>query len=47
MTRINIEIGGEVHKKAKLNALLKNKTLIQYINEALEEKIKSDEKKQK
>ena len=45
MTRINIEINNELHKKAKLNALLKNKTLIQYIHEALEEKIKKDEKK--
>ncbi len=42
MTRINIEIENELHKKAKLNALLQNKTLIKYINEALAEKIKKD-----
>lgn len=45
MTRINIEIDGELHKKAKLNALLKNKTLIQYIHEALEDKIRKDGRK--
>ncbi|MFH1053291.1 MAG: hypothetical protein V1740_02625 [Candidatus Woesearchaeota archaeon] len=38
MTRINIEIKDEIHKKAKLNALLLNKTLIEYINEAIEER---------
>ena len=41
MTRINIEIKDDIHKKAKLNALLLNKTLIEYINEAIEEKNKS------
>lgn len=46
MTRINIEVNNELHKKAKLNAISQNKTLIQYIHEALEEKIKKDEKKQ-
>jgi predicted HicB family RNase H-like nuclease len=45
MTRINIEINDELHKKAKLNALLQNKTLIEYIHEALDEKIKKDGKK--
>lgn len=45
MTRINIEIDKELHKKAKLNALLENKTLIQYIHEALDEKIKNSKKK--
>jgi len=38
MTRINIEINNEVHKKAKLNALLLNKTLVEYINDAIKEK---------
>ena len=45
MTRVNIEIDSEVHKKAKLSAILQNKTLIQYINEAIAEKIKKSEKK--
>jgi predicted HicB family RNase H-like nuclease len=45
MTRVNIEIDDELHKKAKLNALLQNKTLIEYIHEALKLKIKFDEKK--
>ena len=44
MARINIELEGELHKQAKLNALLQNKTLIQYIHEALSEKIKKDKK---
>ncbi|HLC97028.1 MAG TPA: hypothetical protein VJH97_06935 [Candidatus Nanoarchaeia archaeon] len=45
MTRVNIELNDELHKKAKLNALLKNVTLIHYIHEALEDKIKKDGKK--
>lgn len=44
MTRVNIEIEDELHKKAKLNALLQNKTLIEYIHEALREKVKKDGK---
>ncbi|HZX45239.1 MAG TPA: hypothetical protein VFF28_06160 [Candidatus Nanoarchaeia archaeon] len=47
MTRINIEIDDELHKKLKLNALLQNKTLIGYIGDALTEKVKEDEKKKK
>ena len=45
MTRINIEINDELHRKAKINSVSQNKSLIQYIHEALEEKIKKDEKK--
>ncbi|MFH1642948.1 MAG: hypothetical protein ABIC04_08700 [Nanoarchaeota archaeon] len=45
MARINIEIDSELHKKAKLNALLQNKTLIEYLHDALALKIKMDEKK--
>ena len=45
MVRINIEIDDEIHKKAKLNCVLQNKTLIQYINEALKEKIEKDKAK--
>jgi len=44
MTRVNVEIDNELHKKAKLNALLKNQTLIEYIHEALREKVKKDGK---
>lgn len=47
MTRVNIEIDDELHKKAKLNALLQNKTLIEYIHEALSLKIEEDNKKKK
>jgi predicted HicB family RNase H-like nuclease len=45
MTRVNVEIDDELHKKAKLNALLQNKTLIEYIHEALRLKIRGDNKK--
>ncbi|MEA2036992.1 MAG: hypothetical protein U9O94_05760 [Nanoarchaeota archaeon] len=45
MTRVNIELDDELHKKAKLNALLQNKTLIEYLHIALEEKIYQDKKK--
>ena len=47
MTRVNIEIDDELHKKAKLNALLQNKTLIQYIHESLKLKINMDSKNKK
>ena len=40
MTRVNIEVEDELHKKAKLAAVLENKTLIEFINDAIEEKIK-------
>jgi len=40
MTRVNIEIKDELHKKAKLAAVLENKTLIEFVNEAVEEKLK-------
>ena len=45
MTRVNIELNSELHKKAKLSALLQNKTLIQFISEALKEKVRKDEGK--
>tara|TARA_Y100000310_G_scaffold236867_1_gene240121 strand:+ start:1151 stop:1297 length:147 start_codon:yes stop_codon:yes gene_type:complete len=47
MTRVNIEVDSELHKKAKLNSLLHNITLIQYINEAIKEKVDRDEKRGK
>ena len=31
MPRINIELETELHKKTKLNSILQDKTLIQYI----------------
>ena len=45
MPRINIEVETELHKKAKLNSVLQNKTLIQYINEAIQEKVDRDKAK--
>ena len=45
MTRVNIEIEDELHKKAKLYSLMHNLTLIEYINEAISEKVERDDKK--
>lgn len=41
MGRINIEIPEEAHKKIKIACAMKGKTLIQFINEAVEEKLKA------
>jgi len=45
MPRINIEVETELHKKTKLNSILQDKTLIQYINEAIQEKVDRDKAK--
>ena len=45
MPRINIEVETELHKKTKLNSILQDKTLIQYINEAIQEKADRDKAK--
>jgi len=45
VTRVNIEIVNEIHKKAKLSSIILNKTLIEYINEAIDEKNKRESKK--
>ena len=42
MARINIEIKDEIHQKAKINSIMKGITLIKYINESIEEKIKKE-----
>jgi predicted HicB family RNase H-like nuclease len=42
MTRVNIEIDDEVHRKLKVVCALKGITIIQYINSALEEKVKKE-----
>jgi len=47
MTRVNIDIRDEIHKKAKLYSVMQNKTLSDYINESLKEKVEKDEKKGK
>jgi len=44
MVRVNIEVDSELHKKAKLISVVKNKTLIQFINEAIKEKVQRDKK---
>ncbi len=45
MVRVNIEVDNELHKQAKLNSITNNKTLIQFINEAIKEKLEKDKKK--
>jgi predicted HicB family RNase H-like nuclease len=40
MTNINIEIPDELHKKVKIQCAVEEKTLKDFIAEALEEKIK-------
>jgi len=44
MPRINIELPPEIHKKAKVAAAMKEITLIQYVTEALAEKLKKEKK---
>ena len=44
MTRVNIEVEDELHKKAKLAAVLEGETLIEFINDAIEEKVKRGKK---
>ena len=45
MTRINIEIPEEVHKKAKVASAMQEKTLRDYIVLALEEKLSKEKTK--
>ena len=45
MTRVNIEVEDELKKKAKLAAVLENKTLIEFINEAVKDKVERSRKK--
>lgn len=45
MTRVNIEVEDELHKKAKLAAVLENKTLIEFINDAVREKVEKGKRK--
>ena len=42
MPRINIELPADIHKKAKIAAAMKEITLIEYVTEALAEKLKRD-----
>lgn len=44
MVRVNIEVDDELHKKAKLISVVSNKTLIQFINEAIKEKVVKEKK---
>ncbi len=40
MGRVNIEIPEEIHKKMKIACAMKDKTVIEFINEAIAEKLK-------
>jgi len=40
MARINIEVEDEIHKKAKIACAIKGITLIEFINQAIDEKLK-------
>jgi len=42
MPRINIELPSDIHKKVKIAAAVKETTLIEYVTEALAEKLKRD-----
>jgi len=45
MGQVNIELNEELHKRAKVICALKDTTLIEFINQALEEKVKRKGKK--
>lgn len=45
MVNINIEIPDDIHKKAKLNSVIEDVTLKDFIIKALEEKLKNKNKK--
>lgn len=47
MPRVNIELDDELHKKAKIAALMNSQTLIEFVHEALKEKIEEDDKKKR
>jgi hypothetical protein len=40
MVRVNIEIPDEIHKRVKVACAFKEKTLIEFVNEAVAEKLK-------
>ena len=42
MVRINIEIKDKVHKEAKINSIINDITLIEYVNLAIKEKLKNE-----
>ena len=42
MTNVNIEIPDELHKKAKIKCAIDEKTLKDFVIEAIEEKIKRE-----
>lgn len=42
MGRINIEIEDEIHKKVKAYSAMRGKTLIQFINESIDERLKRE-----
>jgi predicted HicB family RNase H-like nuclease len=45
MARVNIEVPDELHKKSKVACAIKGITLIEFINQAIDEKLKRKEEK--
>ena len=42
MGRVNVEIVEELHKKMKVACAMKDLTIIEFINKAIEEKLKNE-----
>lgn len=42
MGRVNVEIKEEQHKRMKVACAIKDQTIIDFINKAIEEKLKND-----
>lgn len=42
MVRVNIILEEEIHKKAKINSVIKETTLIEYVNKAIADKLKKE-----
>ena len=45
MGRVNIEITDEIHKRMKVVCALKEKTIVEYVNEAIKEKLDKEKVK--
>jgi predicted HicB family RNase H-like nuclease len=42
LARVNVEINEELHKKMKVVCAMKGKTIIEFINEAIAEKLQKN-----
>ncbi|MEM3126622.1 MAG: plasmid partition protein ParG [Candidatus Woesearchaeota archaeon] len=45
MGRVNIEINDELHKRMKVSCALKEKTIIDFVNKAIKEKLDKEKAK--